>query len=71
MPLVIIDAYPSDQVVLNTDDVVLIHHTGTMVEVRLRGQDERIFLPHSTVAEAAADLDVPENLVLRNNLNQS
>lgn len=69
MPLVMLDALPSGQVIVNTDDIQLVHHTGAHVEICLRGQDWRVMVPHASVAEAAAELDNPENRVLRNNLD--
>lgn len=66
MPLVQLDALPKGQVVVNTDDIVLIHHNGANVEIVLRGTEWRVLLPHASVADVAADLDQVDNLVLRN-----
>lgn len=64
MPLILLDAYPSGQVVVNTDDIVLIEQSGTHPEIVLRNCERRIFVPHSSVADVAAALDDRENLVI-------
>lgn len=67
MPLVMLDALPSGQVIVNTDDIVLVHHNGANVEIVLRNCEWRVLVPHSTVSDAQADLDDRDNLVLKNN----
>jgi hypothetical protein len=64
MPLVMLNALPGGQVVVDIDAIVAIVHTGTQVEIVLRDCGHRVFLPHSTVADAAADLRNPENVVM-------
>lgn len=65
MPLVMLDAYPDGQAVFNTDDVVKITKVFGTVEILLRGVDEPIRVPHESVARVAAEIDDPDNRVLK------
>lgn len=66
MPLILIDALPSGQAVVNTDEILLIRQDGSRVEIVLRGESGySVRVPHESVADVAQALDNIENLVLR------
>lgn len=65
MPLVMLDAYPSGQAIINTDDIVKITIVYGSPEIVLRGVDEPIRVPHESVANVAAAIDNPENRVFQ------
>ncbi|WP_156359158.1 hypothetical protein [Sphingomonas sp. Leaf242] len=71
MPLVMLDAFPDGQVVFNTDDIITIKVGYGSPEIVLRGIDEPIHLPHSSVADVAAAIDHPDNRVLKSNTGQT
>lgn len=62
MPLVMLDAYPSDQVIFNTDDIILAQPRGAGCEIILRGEKMPVLVPHS-VTDLADALTRRENLV--------
>jgi hypothetical protein len=69
MPLVILDALPAGQVIVNTDDIVLVRAGHSHVELVLRGAGQNILLSHSSVADVARDLRAPHNAVEREMAN--
>lgn len=63
MPLVILDALPAGQAIVNTDDIVLVRAGHSHIEIVLRGVSQNVLLPHSSVVDVARDLRDPANIV--------